>query len=231
MMDRPRPPLVYSGMFILAALLGAIAGGGVGAVVAGATGGALGAVLGAAASAVALRLLGSPTSVDATRRFTRLAIAAALSCGLMAGFFFTFSVVIMATLEQQPAEAGMRVMQTINVAVFNPWFGFAFSATPASCALAANAAMRRATDAAARYALIGAVLYLGGTLLVTALCNVPRNDALAAVSAGDPAAAAVWSNYLVEWTRWNHVRTIAAMVAATLFTLATASATSKGSDS
>jgi uncharacterized membrane protein len=219
--------------FILATtvLLGAIAGGGVGAVIAQITGAAAGAAIGGVASAVALHLLGRQASSGATSSLMApVMAAAALCCGVMAGFFFTFSVLIMDALAQQPIEAGVRVMQTINVVVLNPFFGLAFSGTPAACVLAMAVALQRRHERAARYALIGGALYLAGTLLVTVFCNVPRNDALAAVSASDPAAVQVWSAYLAEWTPWNHVRTIAAMGAAILFTLALASANPKGRD-
>ncbi len=43
------------------------------------------------------------------------------------------------------------------------------------------------------------------------------NDQLAAVSATDPATRDVWDHYLNRWTMWNHVRTVAAMVAALLY--------------
>jgi uncharacterized membrane protein len=77
-----------------------------------------------------------------------------------------------------------------------------------------NAALVYRREPAATYAFAGGVLYLVGTLWVTVLCNVPRNDALAAVSAASSAAASVWSTYLREWTVWNDVRTAAAFVAA-----------------
>jgi uncharacterized membrane protein len=217
-------PLTPTSILAITVLLGAIAGGGVGAVIAQVTGAAVGAAIGGVASAVVLRLLGRQASSGAT---SSLIAIAALCCGLMAGFFFTFSVLIMDALAQQPIEAGVRVMQTINVVVFNPFFGLAFSGTPAACVLAMAVALQRRHERAARYALIGGALYLAGTLLVTVFCNVPRNDALAAVAASDPAAVPVWSAYLAEWTPWNHVRTIAAMGAAILFTLALASANAK----
>ena len=71
----------------------------------------------------------------------------------------------------------------------------------------------------AMFFLGGAVFYLVGTFLVTMLGNVPLNDQLAAVSVADPSASDVWEYYLERWTIWNHVRTVAAMVAALLFTL------------
>ena len=63
----------------------------------------------------------------------------------------------------------------------------------------------------------GAICYVGGTFLVTMLGNVPLNDQLAAVPATDPDAAKLWGHYLDRWTMWNHVRTLAAFVAALLY--------------
>jgi uncharacterized membrane protein len=45
---------------------------------------------------------------------------------------------------------------------------------------------------------------------VTILFNVPRNDAL----------ARFWTDYVNSWTAWNHVRTVAALTAAALITIA-----------
>ena len=58
------------------------------------------------------------------------------------------------------------------------------------------------------------------TILVTIACNVPLNDALAAVDTSGADAGHVWTTYLRSWTAWNHVRTIAALVAAGSFTIA-----------
>jgi hypothetical protein len=57
--------------------------------------------------------------------------------------------------------------------------------------------------AGAAYLLAGGVLYLVGTLLVTMVCNVPRNNALAAVVPGDAASASLWTAYLSRWTAWE----------------------------
>jgi uncharacterized membrane protein len=48
----------------------------------------------------------------------------------------------------------------------------------------------------------------------------PRNNALAALDATTPEAAALWTNYLSTWTSWTHVCTLAALVATFLFALA-----------
>jgi uncharacterized membrane protein len=55
---------------------------------------------------------------------------------------------------------------------------------------------------------------------VTIAANIPRNDAIDQLDPQLAASAAQWSSYLSEWTAFNHVRTVAALVAAALFTLA-----------
>jgi uncharacterized membrane protein len=218
-------------LLIAAAVFGAFAGAGVGTVVAGLTGAVIGGVGGAIASVAHMVILmrqaaaGAPSRAGAggTGRtpavLTWSIVLAALFCGLVAGIFFAFSSAVMRSLELQPGMAGMMTMQTINVVVFNPWFGSAFSATPAFCVMAMNAALVYRRDPAATYALAGGALFLIGTLYVTVLCNVPRNDALAAVSSTSPDAASVWSAYLREWTAWNTVRTVAPFAAAALLTV------------
>jgi uncharacterized protein (TIGR02246 family) len=69
----------------------------------------------------------------------------------------------------------------------------------------------------AGYLLAGSLLYLIGTIMVTIACNVPLNDALAAVDPSNADAGRVWTDYLKKWTAWNHLRTGAALAAAALF--------------
>jgi uncharacterized membrane protein len=211
-------------LFVAAGILGALAAAGVGAITNGLTGAAIGIVVGAIGSvahmAFVMRQASSQMSpVRTPAAFTWLLILSALFCGLMAGFFFAFSFLVMRALEVQPGVAGMPVMQTINVVVFNPVFGIAFSAAPAFCVFAMNTALVRRREPAANYALAGGALYLAGTLYVTVLGNVPLNDALAAVDATSGAAAAMWATYLREWVPWNHLRTAAAFAAAGLLTV------------
>ena len=70
------------------------------------------------------------------------------------------------------------------------------------------------------YRLTGSALYLAGTILVTIAFNLARNDILAAAAPDGHDSADLWRRYVREWTAWNHVRTAAALAAATLFTVA-----------
>lgn len=148
-----------------------------------------------------------------------LTLAAVLGCGLIAGVFFAFSAFVMNALGRLPAAQGIAAMQSINVAVINPWFLGVFLGAAAVCAVLAVASLT-SWRSASIWLLAGSLLYLGGALLVTLVCNVPRNDALAAVNPASADAATLWASYLATWTAWNHVRTVASLAAAAFLTLA-----------
>jgi uncharacterized membrane protein len=148
-----------------------------------------------------------------------LTLAAALGSGVMAGFFFSFSFVVMQSLERLPAAQGIAAMQVINVVVINRWFLSIFLGTAVVCAVLLVAALLWQTPGAFLL-LAGSISYVVGTFLVTLAFNVPRNDALAAAVPDSTAGAALWSDYLVSWTQWNHVRTAAALAALLLFIFA-----------
>lgn len=155
-----------------------------------------------------------------TGLFELVTLASALGCGLVAGVLFAFSTSVMKALGALPHAQGIAAMQAINVVILNPWFLTPFFGTALLCVVAVLASLRRWPGPAASYALLGSVLYVVGTIVVTMLCNVPRNNALAAVAPSSADAADVWARYLATWTTWNHVRTAAAFGAAVLFTLA-----------
>lgn len=136
-----------------------------------------------------------------------------LGCGLMAGLFFAFSVSVMKALARLPSAAGTAAMQSINVTIINPLFLVVFLGTAAGCVLVIIASLVRWHEPGSVYLLLGGALYLVGTFLVTMVFNVPKNEALASVAPADSDNAGLWSDYLVRWTAWNHIRTVAALAA------------------
>ena len=147
-------------------------------------------------------------------------LVSALGCGLMAGFFFAFSICVMKALGAIPPAHGISAMQSINVTVINPWFLTPYFGMAVLSVLLSIAAVLRWHEPGAVYVIAGGLLYFLGTFLVTMLFNVPRNNALAAVAATSTEGAALWADYLIAWTKWNHVRTIAALAGAASFTIA-----------
>lgn len=56
---------------------------------------------------------------------------------------------------------------------------------------------------------MGSIVYLAGCFGVTAAANIPLNNALTRIDPDADSATNEWCKYLVRWTRWNHVRTVA----------------------
>jgi len=146
----------------------------------------------------------------------------ALGCGLLAGLYFAFSTFIMTALGRIDQAAGIAAMNAINVEIVRSLFMPLFLATTLSSAALAGLAIVRWSEAGAIAMLVGGVLYVIGMFVVTAVFNVPLNDALAAVDPNSGAAATLWTRYLSGWTFWNHVRTIASTAACALFIVAIA---------
>lgn len=144
---------------------------------------------------------------------------ALLGSALIGGAFFAFSSFVMKALARLPSSEGIVAMQSINVVVINPSFLGAFMGTAVLSLGMVGLTLIDRSHPSAMFFLAGAISYLTGTFLVTILGNVPLNDQLAALSSTDPSASDLWKHYLDRWTTWNHVRTVAAMVAALLFTL------------
>jgi uncharacterized membrane protein len=149
-----------------------------------------------------------------------LTLLTALACGLMGGVFFAFSSFVMPALSRARPAEGIRVMQRINVDVYHWTFMGTFLATPIACIATAMQTYRHASGEPVVYALVGSVAYVLGNFVVTGAGNVPLNNALAALDPDTEEAAQQWLRYLAHWTRWNHVRTAASMLAAASFVLA-----------
>jgi uncharacterized membrane protein len=142
---------------------------------------------------------------------------AALGCGLVAGVFFAFSTFVMPALARlQPAQ-GISVMQSINITAINPLFMTALFGTAAICLFLSVASLLKSHQSGSTYVLMGSLLYLIGSILVTIVFNVPLNDALARVDPNSAEGANLWFTYLANWTVWNHVRTVTALAAAGAF--------------
>ena len=144
---------------------------------------------------------------------------AALGSGLIAGVFFAFSAFMMKALARLSPAEGIAAMQSINVAVINPWFLAAFFGTAATCVILTVSTLFQWHRPGAGCLLVGSLLYLFGTMLVTIAFNVPKNEALATVDPRSAEAGSVWNAYVTNWTNWNHVRTVAAFGAAASLTI------------
>jgi uncharacterized membrane protein len=149
-----------------------------------------------------------------------LTLVAALGCGLMAGVFFAFSTSVMKALSRVQPACGIAAMQSINITIVNRWFLSVFFGTAAACLALAAWSLLRWHAPGATYLLTGGLLYPLGTVILTMVYHVPRNNGLAGVDPMGPEGAALWSRYVPAWVAGNHVRTVAALASAALLTLA-----------
>ena len=145
-----------------------------------------------------------------------LVVITALGCGLVSGVLFVFSAFIMQALKRLPPERGISAVQSINITAVRPPLMIVFFGTAAALVAVAVWAIAAWSPPTSIYLILGAALYLTGTILMTGVYHVPRNNKLAALDPKSIDAARYWVTYGREWTRWNHVRTIAALLASAL---------------
>jgi uncharacterized membrane protein len=144
-----------------------------------------------------------------------LHLITAIATALMAGFFWSFSVVVMDGLRLLPPPEAMRAMQAINAAVRNALFGLGFFGTPILCTLVlVSLILPGGRSVGGLVAALGAALYIALAFVVTFARNVPLNETLSAATSAEQ-----WNAFLAPWVFWNHVRTVGSLVAACLLAL------------
>ena len=148
-----------------------------------------------------------------------LRLACAVWVGVMAGFFFAFSFVVMPGLGAMEPLAALASMQAINLAVRNAVFALGFFGALVLCIAVALHALLRRDAPACWYALAAALIYLIAAFGVTSLFNVPLNGEIAPLDPARPENAGAMVSYIAEWTLWNHVRTLASLAAFVLLVL------------
>lgn len=145
---------------------------------------------------------------------TRIApLAPILMLGLMAGFFYAFSVCVMAGLDAIEPGNAISAMQAINAAVRNPVFFVTFFLTPVVAVGAAVPAFFGGDKRLGFLMAAAAAIYVLAAVLPTATVNVPMNEALAAIDPARDDVTAIWTDYSARWTFWNTVRTLTTTLA------------------
>ncbi|PZU58401.1 MAG: hypothetical protein DI547_10115 [Sphingobium sp.] len=157
------------------------------------------------------------TALEAT-----LIIAATIGTGLIGGLFFAFSNFVLHALDRLPAAQAIMAMQRINATVLNPLFLGIFFGTAVIAVAAAALSLSSRGDAAVWLSVLGAALYVGGVVVVTMRYNVPLNNRLAAIATSHADPSDDWAAYARPWLQWNHVRTVASLIACASFACLTA---------
>ena len=143
--------------------------------------------------------------------WTIFAVASVVVLGLSAGVFFGFSAFIMSGLAGATDDAAGSAMSGINETAPRPAFMSVFFGALLVPAGTGIWGLVEGRDGGT-WVLCAAAVYLIGAFGVTAALNVPLNNRL--LAAHDKGAG--WRAYWRPWTAWNHVRTVAGVVATTL---------------
>ncbi len=138
---------------------------------------------------------------------------ATLWVGVMAGFFYAFSAVVMPGLSTADPAIAMEAMQAINASVRNIAFAVGFFGAPLACVAAMAHAAHRRDWPAGWMVLVGGSVYMIGAFGVTFLVNVPLNETLASLDPGLPENRSEMLSYIGEWSIWNNIRTVASVIA------------------
>jgi uncharacterized membrane protein len=149
-----------------------------------------------------------------------LTLLAALGSGLVGGVFFGFSGFVMKALARLRPAQGIAAMQSINIVAVTPPLMVALFGTALACVALVVSSLPKWREPVAMLRLAGGGLYLVGAVLVTIVRNVPMNNTLASVDPESTEGATQWTRYVPGWTTWNTVRTIAAIAAAVMLSLA-----------
>lgn len=149
-----------------------------------------------------------------------LTFITAIACGLNGGVFFAFSTFVMAGLRRLPPAEGAAAMQEINITAVTPAFMTLFLGAALLCLATMVATLFEWESPASLYILAGGGSYLAGCIVLTGAFHVPRNNRLAGLKADSPEGIEYWRRYLAEWVPGNHIRTLACLASAALFTAA-----------
>lgn len=140
-----------------------------------------------------------------------------IGCGVMAGVYFTFSTFVMGSLKAIPSPQGIEAMQSINQVILKSLFMPLFFTTSIASLILGFWALFHWGHSGALFLALGGLVYFTGMFVCTVAFNVPLNNTLDSVAPDAPEAVGIWSDYLRDWTRWNHVRTVSSTSACALF--------------
>lgn len=135
--------------------------------------------------------------------------------GMMAGFFYSYSVSVMPGLNHAEPKVAIAAMQSLNITIRNPTFFVTFFLTIPVGLVGALLLWRKHQKRASIWLALACMIYLFGAVIPTGTINVPMNDALGLKSVPTDLAAAsdLWKSYAPSWTFWNTFRTMTTMLA------------------
>ncbi|MEV1167595.1 anthrone oxygenase family protein [Nonomuraea sp. NPDC049784] len=141
------------------------------------------------------------------------AILALVLNGLMAGLYFAFSTAVTPALDAIDQDHAADAMRSVNRKILNPRFLPTFTLSPVVALVAGILLLLAGAGLPGVLAIAAALAGFLGSIVVTAVVNVPLNNALDAGSVD-------WPGYSPRWTRWNSLRGWSCAIAVALLGMA-----------
>ncbi|MEL0455926.1 anthrone oxygenase family protein [Flavobacteriaceae bacterium SZ-1-7] len=141
---------------------------------------------------------------------------------LSAGFFFAWSVSVILGTKKVGDFNYLETMQNINREILNPVFFVVFFGS--LIALIVNTSLQFNNKPVFWLVLASTIVYLVGTFGVTALGNVPLNNALEALDITQLSSLDLRdfrTYYEGSWNHYHNIRTISGMISFILLLIAT----------
>ncbi|SEK18465.1 anthrone oxygenase family protein [Parapedobacter koreensis] len=139
-------------------------------------------------------------------------LLAILATGLISGFFYAYSCSVNTGLGRLNDAVYLKAMQSINRAVLNPLFFLTFFGTLVLLPVVTWLEFRLVGTTNTFYGLlVSSLLYFFGVFLVTAMGNVPLNDALAQFDIEAATEADIRQQRLAfegPWNRFHLIRSV-----------------------
>ncbi|MCE7993008.1 MAG: DUF1772 domain-containing protein [Roseivirga sp.] len=154
---------------------------------------------------------------------TTISLLALLSTGLSAGLFYAWSVSVIPGTKRMADQSYLEAMQQINRAILNPGFFAIFFGALLLMLWSSYLEFKADIGPSFFFTLAALIVYLAGTVGVTAAGNVPLNEALDLIELNKLGASelkATRQAYELKWNRLHNVRTVFSVISFVLLLLA-----------
>jgi uncharacterized membrane protein len=139
----------------------------------------------------------------------------AVVTALMAGLFYAYSCSVNLGLHKLTDEGYIAAMQAINRAIQNPVFFASFMTTPILLPLASYLYYSQPISSTFWVLILATGIYLVGVMGVTALGNIPLNEALDQFNFQGASPETIHHQRVLfeqPWNRLNSIRTVSAII-------------------
>ena len=148
-----------------------------------------------------------------------LLFSAVLLSGLVSGLFYSYSCSVNTGLRSLSDSEYVKAMQSINVAIQNPWFFISFMGLLLIYPVSLYRLYQQPVDISFYCLLAATVIYFLGVFGVTIFFNVPLNEQLAKFPVTTASPGEITSMRKIFEAPWNNYHTVRMLASILSFAL------------